>query len=541
MNNKYQRYIPFFYFFLLAIILLANNGSVSLWDQDEAAYAGFARGMLHSGNWLIPDFMWSDIHRKTPLHFWNICLSYKLFGINEFSVRFPSALFLFLTYLTIYRAGTPLLGKRTAFLSTVVLSTSLFVPSLAKISVTDATLLFFTTLCAFALLNIIQDRSAKWTATFWISFALALMTKGPPILIFTGTFSILLFIFHPNRKNLFSLHPWFFLPLACLPLFAWGYFVSQKDGGVFISWLIDWYILKRVNSSVLGQTGPPGTHLLSILFFFIPYLMFIPKAFMNSITAMFKKDKGINFLLSTWFISGWFIYEWSPSKLPTYVIAAHVPFAIFIAKEILSLSEQGKLPSKVWIISHFCLISIIFLSLIIFPNYLHFPPSIAIPFTIGGCLMLVINCILIYRLQSSQFTGWLIAANIFFQLLIWIFLLPQTDQLKNGTKRLAEYARENANPKSRVIISNLYGHPPSLPFYLGSTFSKVQEESDSDSLLYRYESKEPFILILDKAQKEKSEKAFPETHFEEIKSLPTDRVEGFSYYIAFNKAALKKN
>jgi|688.fasta_scaffold558609_2 hypothetical protein len=55
--QKYQWYI------LLGIIalLLVNNGSIPFWDQDEAAYAGFAYQMNETGNWQFHKF---DEHNK---------------------------------------------------------------------------------------------------------------------------------------------------------------------------------------------------------------------------------------------------------------------------------------------------------------------------------------------------------------------------------------------------------------------------------------------------------------------------------------------
>jgi 4-amino-4-deoxy-L-arabinose transferase-like glycosyltransferase len=539
MFNRYKQHIPLAYFILLAIIVFINNGNVSLWDQDEAAYAGFARGMIRSGNWLIPDFIWSEIHRKTPLHFWNISISYLVFGINEFSVRFPSALFLLLTYVVMYFAGKPLFGKRAAFISVVVLSTSLFVPSLAKISVTDATLLFFSTVCAFALLNIIQQRSVKWNIAFWISFSLALLTKGPPIVLFTGVFAVLLFVFHPNRKNLFSMHPWFFLPLACLPLFIWGYMVNQKDGGVFITWLIDWYILKRVNSSVLGQTGPPGTHLISMLVFFIPYFMFLPKALWTAITDTFRKEKGISFLLSTWFISGWFLYEWSPSKLPAYVIAAHVPLAILIGREILKFIESDRRPAMGLVITHYFFILLIYAALMVAPFMIDVPTDLKITFMIASILLTTLAVITLLNMRSPGFFKFMLGTNIFFQFLVWAILLPQADELKDGSKKIAHYAELNARPECTVLIANTQGHPPSLPFYLGNTFQEVKEETSIETLESQYQSTHPVLLVLNNEQLKELQIKIPDLNYSEIRSMLTDRDEKAHYYIAINKSGTK--
>lgn len=537
--NRLKPHIPAVYFVFIAFILFSNNGNVSLWDQDEAAYAGFAKEMVTSGDWSVPQFMWSEIHRKPPLHFWNICLSYKLFGINEFSVRFPSALFTFFTYLFIYFAGRSLFGKKTAFFGAVVLSTSLFIPSLAKVSVTDATLLFFSTVCAFAVLYILQKKSLYWSIIFWIAFALALLTKGPPILLFTGVLIAILFLLHPDRKNLVALHPWFFLPIACLPLFLWGYYISQKDGGAFIKWMVDWYILKRVNGSVLGQTGPPGTHLLGLAIFFLPYFMFFPKAFWNSISGIFKKDKGIIFSLSAWFIAGWFLYEWSPSKLPAYVIAAHVPLAILIGKNIDECFKTRTLPANSLVIIHSVIMILLAAGFFTAPVFFQPLLPMKLYFAVVAIVLFCGSAFILFYRRSIRFIYMLIGMNLVFQLAVWVVLLPQVDELKDNSKEVADYAQLNASRASTVLIGNDQGRPPSLPFYLGLNFTEVKEEYNTDTLMAKFQSNEPYVLILNQEQLDKSVTLFPHLKFKKISSMLTDRNQNTCYYILINAPGCK--
>jgi 4-amino-4-deoxy-L-arabinose transferase-like glycosyltransferase len=66
---------------LVIVNAFVRNASTPLWDQDEAAYAGFARRMIETGNWVVPEFMWSEPHRKPPFLFWSIAVSFKLFGV----------------------------------------------------------------------------------------------------------------------------------------------------------------------------------------------------------------------------------------------------------------------------------------------------------------------------------------------------------------------------------------------------------------------------------------------------------------------------
>ena len=54
---------------LAAANLLIGNATTAVWDQDEAAYAGFARSMAVDGHWVVPEFPCSQAHRKVPLTF----------------------------------------------------------------------------------------------------------------------------------------------------------------------------------------------------------------------------------------------------------------------------------------------------------------------------------------------------------------------------------------------------------------------------------------------------------------------------------------
>jgi 4-amino-4-deoxy-L-arabinose transferase-like glycosyltransferase len=535
-----KNYIQIFFFIVITIIVFAHNNSVSLWDQDEAAYAGFAKNMIESENWLIPGFTWSDIHRKPPMHFWNIAISYHLFGINEFSVRFPSSLFIILTYLIIFFWGGKLFGKEVSFLGVIVLSTSFLVPSLAKISVTDATLLFYSTVCSLAVLQIIQRKNIGATIIFWVAFSLALLTKGPPIIIFSSVFVAILFLFHPKRKNLLSLMPWFFLPLSFAPLFVWGYLTTLTDGGDLINWMIDWYILKRVSGSVLGQTGPPGTHLLLLVLFFIPYLMFLPKAFWSGVRGIVK-DKNENLLLGTWFIAGWLIYEFSPSKLPAYTIVAHVPLAILIGKTILNYIKTDTRPNKFLVIVHSSFFSILLLGLPVASYLMKFPESIIWTFAIVNGIILAGMAATFLFLKSKQFIHSLLGINLLFQFVLWVILLPQIDGLKDGTKKVSSYITNNAIKESTIVIGNNNGSPPSLPFYISLNFEKLEEEQNFDLLLSKYRSRQPYVFILNHQQKEKFTSTYPQINYKEINSFFVDRKGKPFYYIVMNDVSKKQN
>src|SRR3989337_2128571 len=72
----------------------------TLESWDEAWYASIAREMVKTGNFIQMVWNGKPYYDHPPLGFWLMAISYKLFGVNEFATRFPSAILgLFSIYL----------------------------------------------------------------------------------------------------------------------------------------------------------------------------------------------------------------------------------------------------------------------------------------------------------------------------------------------------------------------------------------------------------------------------------------------------------
>ena len=531
IEERIDKRLIFIVFSLILFMLLVNNG-LSLWDQDEAAYAGFGKRMVESGDWLIPDFPWSDVHRKTPFHFWNISVFYTLFGISEFTMRLSSVLYTFGTMLLVFFGLKDQLGERVAFASVFVLASSFLVPTLAKVAVTDATLLFLSTLCGVSVIKVLLDFKWRWVFIFWFSFALALLTKGPPVIIFTGGLAGLVLLFSSKRWALLKFHPWFGLPLACLPLYLWGSSTVAVDGGEFIEWMYDWYVLERISGSVFGQTGPPGTHLLGMILFFLPFAIFVPRVFRDLFRG-FKHRMGIYFLIGLWFIAGWLVYEFSASKLPAYVIVAHVPFAVLIAKVLVDLDLKGRLAEKQWKIILSISTGLVCTSILLFPFVVSWAADLKVSVII---LIPVFLGIHLYNLWGGRgfrlkfYLGiWLV-----FQVVAWTFVYPVVDDYKNTTQELATDLCEILKSETQVFVANPQGRPPSLFFYLESCFEAVTEEFRLAELQKQYESDSPTALILMEHQLKKFEAKYGKLAVLKYEASLSDRKNPTVYYILYN-------
>ncbi len=524
---------------LITLILLINNWSLPFWDQDEPAYAGFARNMNKTGDYLIPDFYFSHDHRKTPLHFWDIALSFKVFGENEFATRLPSFLAILGTLLLMLFQGAKLIGKNAAFKGVIIIGTSFLVTALAKVSVTDATVLFYSTLSAFGLINTLLKPSLKWGILFWLGIALGVLTKGPPIILFIGAFALILFIAHPNRKNLFKLHPWFFLPIAIAPVFLWGYLTTLRDGGEFLSWMYDWYVKQRVNGSVYDQEGPFGTHILLIFGFFLLSSMYFFNAFGDSIKGFFTKDSTL-IILGAWFISGWFFYEFSPSKLPAYVIAGHVPLALLMGNYLNKIQENDIRPNKFIVIFHFSLNLIFGLALAIGPfiissiSEITLNTDLSIALSIIGSLFIISLIVQILKFKQPTFFGIQSYSSVLVLLLLWAIAPLFTNHI-NSSKQVSEYVLQNINPNTEIIIAHAPGKQPSLPFYLGAHNNPITIEEDNTKLIKYLSDKKDIAIIANKSQFESLIKVYPQMNHKVISTRIIDRKDIAEYYICIIK------
>ena len=81
------------YALLAAILYLPGLGRPALWEPDEGRYAEIAREMVVSGDYVTPRDDYELYFEKPPLVYWAEAAAIKIFGVNEFAVRVPAALF----------------------------------------------------------------------------------------------------------------------------------------------------------------------------------------------------------------------------------------------------------------------------------------------------------------------------------------------------------------------------------------------------------------------------------------------------------------
>ena len=75
---------------LWAAIYMAGLSSAPLLDDADTVHAEAAREMLQRHDWVTLYVNGVRYLEKAPLMYWSVAASYKLFGISEWSTRFPA-------------------------------------------------------------------------------------------------------------------------------------------------------------------------------------------------------------------------------------------------------------------------------------------------------------------------------------------------------------------------------------------------------------------------------------------------------------------
>jgi 4-amino-4-deoxy-L-arabinose transferase-like glycosyltransferase len=186
----------------LSLIFFINLGASSIWDANEAFYAGTAREILETGDYVAPHFNYEPRTQKPPLTYWAIAVSYRIFGVNEFAVRFPGALAAVGILLFCYATARLLFSPRAGLIAAAITATTARIFIMERRLPIDILLLLFLSGTLYFLIRGIRTKEKRSWIGVYIFLGLGFLTKGPiAVLIPAGVFLIWMLL---SRKVRFS-------------------------------------------------------------------------------------------------------------------------------------------------------------------------------------------------------------------------------------------------------------------------------------------------------------------------------------------------
>jgi 4-amino-4-deoxy-L-arabinose transferase-like glycosyltransferase len=261
------------------LVFFWGLGDIGLMSFNEARRALPAQAMFLQGDWLLPHLNGELYLAKPPLLYWLAASASFLFGAaNEWAVRLPSALAAAATVWMVYRYALRQFGAWPALFSAQLLIANVTFAMFARRAEIE---MLLTALCAGALLAAIryirEGGSRKWIYLSYLLLALAMLTKGPLVLLFVTLPLLLVALYQKDQRCWEVLRS----PLG------WGIFVL-----VGLSWyaVVTWRLGPEIWASITHRdmlekiqgdgAKPPYSYLLWILMDFLPvaFLLFVRPA-----------------------------------------------------------------------------------------------------------------------------------------------------------------------------------------------------------------------------------------------------------------------
>ncbi len=355
-------------------------GSARLWDRDEPRNAECAREMLVADNWIVPTFDGELRTHKPILLYWCQIVCYKLFGVNEWGARLPSAIAGVLTSLCAYSISRKLAGPSVATWSAISLSTMLLFAMATRAATPDSLLIFTTTLTITLFVHYAFTSSATGLDFRWPEFhqwviiysasGLGMLAKGPVGVVLPMAVIGLTTLLMPRRSgsNLrrvqqvkdgllrFISHGWRMRPFTALAMVAiiagpWYLAVGWQTNGV---WLREFFLQHNVGRAMVpmeGHSGPPVLFYVgALLFGTFPWSCFsIPIGIVAYKTWQSDEAKRpIIALGMAWIIVYVGCFSLVSTKLPSYVTPCHPGIALLVGLFIANVLHSSSV-SRGWI------------------------------------------------------------------------------------------------------------------------------------------------------------------------------------------------
>jgi 4-amino-4-deoxy-L-arabinose transferase-like glycosyltransferase len=319
------------------VIYMIGLSTPALLDDADTVHAEAAREMVQGHNWVTLYTNGVRYLEKAPLMYWSVAASYKLFGVNEWSTRFPLMLGVLGTILATYGLGRWAFGAAGGFVSGLVLATSLGPYLFTRFLIPDVLVGLWLTLTFWLFLESLeQPRPSKWICWGLAAVcALNVLTKGLIGLVFPAGAIGLYLLVAGNLKHLLRLRllssavvflaiaaPWHILAALENPAqgpargFLWFYFINE-------------HVMR-----FLGKRVPPGYDTVPLAIFWglllawlLPWSVFLPQA-LRAVPVRWqelrskldrRQSASLLFLLWAFVIVGFFSFS---TRQEYYTIAA---------------------------------------------------------------------------------------------------------------------------------------------------------------------------------------------------------------------------
>jgi 4-amino-4-deoxy-L-arabinose transferase-like glycosyltransferase len=333
---------------LIYIPALSKPG---LLDDADSIHAEAAREMLLDHNWVTLYINGIRYLEKSPLMYWTVAASYKLFGVAEWQTRLPLALGVLALAFCTFLFGRRYFGKEGGFYAALIIVTAPGIFLYTRFLIPDVFVALWLTLGLYwFLMAWEQEQPSRWLC--WgvaVTMALNVLTKSLIGIVFPlAIIGVFLLLTGTLRKL-----PKFHLLSSLL---------------VFLVVAVPWHVLAAIRSPA-QPSGPEKGFL---------WFYFINEQFLRYLNERFPRDYDKVPLLAFWGLLLAWVIPWVVYLVPAL---REIPARFRSWREGLDRRARANLFCAVW-----ALVIMLFFSFSTRQEYYSLPAIPALALLIGGWL-----------------------------------------------------------------------------------------------------------------------------------------------------------
>jgi 4-amino-4-deoxy-L-arabinose transferase-like glycosyltransferase len=333
------------------LIYIPSLAKPGLLDDADSIHAEAAREMLLNHNWVTLYINGIRYLEKSPLMYWTVAASYKLFGVAEWQTRLPLALGVLALAFAVFIFGRKYYGKEGGFCAALILVTAPGIFLYTRFLIPDVFVALFLTLgLDWFLMAYEQDRPSRWLC--WgvaVTMALNVLTKSLIGIVFPLAVIGVFLLLAGRLRRILKFH-----------------LVSSLC--VFLAVAVPWHVLAAIRSPA-QPSGPEKGFL---------WFYFINEQFLRYLNERFPRDYDKVPLLVFWGLLLAWVIPWVVYLVPAL---REVPVRLQTWREGLDRRARANLLCAIW-----ALVIMLFFSFSTRQEYYSLPAIPALALLIGGWL-----------------------------------------------------------------------------------------------------------------------------------------------------------
>jgi 4-amino-4-deoxy-L-arabinose transferase-like glycosyltransferase len=339
----------------LSLLVYFVGMLVTTMEIDGAVYAEISREMYRNGNFLEIYLKGQDWLDKPHFQFWVTALSFKLFGVGNFSYKLPAVLFMLLGACYTYLFGSKFYSRKHGYIAALLLMTAQHIITSNSDVRAEPYLTGLTIFALYYFAAYLKDKKYSQLIIGSLGLACLLMAKGLFTIIPVAAGLGLAMMYQGKWKEI--LH-WQWLAVVILTLIfispsLYGYYVQfdlhpEKElfgqtnisGIKFFLWDSQWG--RFTNTGPIKGAGDPTFFLHTMLWAYLPW------AFL-SFFALFMKGKSLlrkNVTSESYTFFGFsflfIVFSASSFQLPHYLNALFPLLSVVTADALLTFAKNRK-------------------------------------------------------------------------------------------------------------------------------------------------------------------------------------------------------